>query len=1184
MYLSIAVVAAVLLTSYDHPSANQTATPQSSREEAYRANNIGVAHLEQFNYKEAATQFRQALKLEPSLALARVNLGIALYNLPDPDGALRELKAAADVLPASPQAHYVLGLIARSQNRAADGIAAFQRTLQIDPGDPGANINLGQLYMQQRRYPEAIAAFRAALANEPYNVTATYNLAMALTRSGERPEGQAMMQKFQVLRTKGYATTIGQNYLEQGRYAEAIASTGAELGLVDTAKPDVVFTDATTTLLTKATEADPIPVNRSPIGQSYKAGEINEQVKRQIVGTLAGGEAPLDFDGDGDVDLFDVGGRGLTLYRNDGGKLVDVTSQSGIPRSAANAITAVGGDYDNDGRPDIVLLSYGGLKLYHNDGNGKFSDRTVGADIPAYPYLALSAALADVDHDGDLDIFIPGFVDLMKPVAGDPNRVLVFPKDFPGAPNLLVRNNGDGKFTDITAAAMVAGTGGHAISVAPTDYDNRRDIDLLVANYGAAPTLFNNQRDGTFRDVAGEVGLNIKGGVTSVAAGDLNKDDFTDFFFGKADGPGVFAISDGKSRFVTSSAPGGSEGPIAAQFLDYDNDGLLDLVLVQNQGARVLRNLGTKWDDVTERAVSTNLLKAAPASSSPPARGFASADIDSDGDTDLIVFLASGDLKIARNDGGNRNRSLKVQLTGRVSNRSAVGTKIEARAGSLKQKLETYAATPAPAPADVIFGLGKRDVADAVRLLWPAGIVQAETELASAKSGVLKVTEIDRKPSSCPYLYTWNGERFEFVTDFLGGGEMGYWVAPGLRNHPDPDEYIRIRDDQLKARDGRYELRATNELEEALYVDRLQLIAIDHPSDTEVYPNEGMTHQPRAFRIFATRGARPPRSAMDDHGHDVTARIARLDRQYPDDFELHKIRGYADKHTLTLDLGEPSQGRTLLLLTGWTDYAFSSDNVAASQRGLSLAPPELQVKDSQGRWRTAIADIGIPVGRPQTIVLDLTGKFPTRNREARIVTNMRIYWDQILVDASNVDVRTPMVRLNPVGADLHWRGFSAEVSTDGRQPFSYDYSRVSPTSPWKTMPGRYTREGDVRELLMASDDMFVISRPGDEISISFDATKLRPLPNGWRRTFLLYANGFSKEMDINSASPDQVVPLPFHTMKSYPYSERESYPMTRRHRAYIARYNTRVVRSELPGIDAIIAGESRESGASSKQR
>ena len=121
------------------------------------------------------------------------------------------------------------------------------------------------------------------------------------------------------------------------------------------------------------------------------------------------------------------------------------------------------------------------------------------------------------------------------------------------------------------------------------------------------------------------------------------------------------------------------------------------------------------------------------------------------------------------------------------------------------------------------------------------------------------------------------------------------------------------------------------------------------------------------------------------------------------------------------------------------------------------------------------------------------------------------------------------------------------------------------------MPGRYTREGDVRELLIKSDDMFVISRPGDEISLSFNAGKVPPLRAGWNRTFLLYADGFSKEMDINSASPDQVSPLPFHGMTKYPYADPETYPMTAARRAYIDKFNTRLVRSEVPSIDTVLS-------------
>ena len=198
-----------------------------------------------------------------------------------------------------------------------------------------------------------------------------------------------------------------------------------------------------------------------------------------------------------------------------------------------------------------------------------------------------------------------------------------------------------------------------------------------------------------------------------------------------------------------------------------------------------------------------------------------------------------GEVHLLHNNGGNRNHSVAVNLHGRVSNRSAIEAKVEMRAASLYQKLETYAASPAPAPADLIFGLGKRDRPDAVRVLWPAGIVQAETEFPAGARGTLKldITELDRKPSSCPYLYTWNGERFEFITDFMGGGEMGYLEEPGRYNKPDPEEYVRIRSDQLKERNGRYELRVTNELEEAMFVDRLQMLVVTHPVGTQVYPN-----------------------------------------------------------------------------------------------------------------------------------------------------------------------------------------------------------------------------------------------------------------------------------------------------------------------------------------------------------
>jgi len=844
----------------------------------------------------------------------------------------------------------------------------------------------------------------------------------------------------------------------------------------------------------------------------------------------------VDVDGDGDLDVVDVEGPSVRLLRKDSRGFTDRTAPARLDRLQVGGISGVvAGDFDNDGRPDLLLFGTSGYWLLHQAADGGFDDVTTSAKFPRPTVSVATAAFVDVDHDGDLDIA----------AAGDALQ--------------LLRNNGDSTFTDITADAGLAGPlGGRATAIAPTDFDNRRDIDLVIAGGSHDARLYRNMRDGTFRDASSDAGVQVDGART-LTVGDVNKDGYPDLFLGRT-GPGVLALSDGKGKFKLTAIPGETDAIVAAQFVDYDNDGLLDLLTLSEHGPRIFRNVGDAWADVST-AARLGTLK--PAASPATLQSIAVGDLDGDGDDDVVVRESDGRLRVWRNEGGERNVSVRVRLTGRVSNRTALGAKVDLRSGSLRQTIETASASPAVSPADVIFGLGSRTAADAVRVLWPSGIIQAETPPSTPdRATVLPITELDRKPSSCPFLFTWNGSRFEFVTDFMGGGEMGDWVAPSAWNQPDPDEYVRIRDDQLKARNGRYELRITNELEEVLFVDKLQLIAVDHHADVSVYPNEGLHQPPRAlFEPISTRNARPPRAAVDEHGHDVRARIASLDRRSPDDFGLLPIRGYAAPHSLTLDLG-PTSDSPVLLLTGWTDYAFSSDNVAASQSRIDTTFPLLQVKDAAGAWRTVVADVGLPVGRPQTIALNLSGKFLSSSREVRLLTNMRIYWDQILV--ADADVSVPrLTRIDPISADLHWRGFSRETTPDGRDPIGYDYDQVSTVTPWKMFVGRYTREGDVRELVRSVDDMFVISRPGDEIAVSFDVGALPPLATGWTRSFLLYAHGYSKEMNPRSASPDTVGPLPFRAMTKYPYGADEHYPDTKPYREYLETYNTRVVSKTL---------------------
>lgn len=1101
--------ALVLLAQTPAPAGRvQPPAAVTTRENAYRANNIGVARLEQYDFPAATAAFRRALEIDPALTIARLNLGIALFYGGDQEGARKELESVRSALPDRPQVEYVLGLIARSADRTDDAIEAFTRVRKLDPTDVGAAINLGQLLVQTRRFDEAIKLLRPAVETEPYNATAAYGLATALVRSGATDEGRVAMDRFQKLRESGYAVTFSQAYLEQGRYAEAIASTGAEPGLVNETVPDVTFADG------------------GPVSAQPAAGG-------------PGGVSLADLDADGDLDLIDASANGLRFYRNDAGRF----SQFPLDASLAGAAdSAAAGDADNDGDADVLVLRSSGISLLRQDPKQVFVDATAAAGLGSVPGGARTAAWLDADHDGDLDLLVGG----------------------PSTATRLLRNTGKAAFEDVTATALPSVP--EIAAVVPTDYDNRRDIDLLLLRPSSPPALYRNMRDGTFKDVAREVGLVFDGSAPVAAVGDVNKDGFVDFFFGSVGTPGQFALSDGRGRYTVSAADPLTSPAYAAQFADYDNDGLLDLLVATQAGLRVFRNLGNRWTDVSTKAGGFGSTQA-------PMVAVATGDVDGDGDTDALVRTPAG-IRFLRNQGGNRNRSVRAPLTARVSNRSALGAKIEMRAGSLRQRLETYSATPAPAPADISFGLGDRAGADVIRVLWPSGILQAEAASiapsATPLTGIIKVEELDRKPSSCPFLFTWNGDRFEFLTDFLGGGEMGYWLAPGVRNTPDPDEYVRIPGSRLAPKDGRLQLRVSNELEEAVFLDRAGLVSIVHPTGTEVYPNEGLKPSREPLRLFVIRTEQPLADARDEHGHDLRDRLAHIDRRYPDDFTLEPLRGYAAEHSLTLTLPPaPSTGRTVLLMTGWTDYAFSGDNVAAHQRDLRMVPPMLQVPDGAGGWRTVVENIGFPVGRPQTVPVDLTSILPRDSNVVRIVTTMRVYWDRIAAGITDETVKPMITRLEPASADLRWRGFSAERTPDSREPFGYDYDEVSAHSPWKVLPGRYTRFGDVRELLRRTDDFFVVSRPGDEIALSFDATALAPVPTGSTRTFLLYASGYSKEMDLNSSSPDELAPLPFAAMTSYPYVPADAPPLTPARRRYIDEYLTRIVARPLPPIELL---------------
>ena len=268
-------------------------------------------------------------------------------------------------------------------------------------------------------------------------------------------------------------------------------------------------------------------------------------------------------------------------------------------------------------------------------------------------------------------------------------------------------------------------------------------------------------------------------------------------------------------------------------------------------------------------------------------------------------------------------------------------------------------------------------------------------------------------------------------------------------------------------------------LEEAVYLDQVRLLAVDHPADLEVYPNEYFASNPPypEFKVVVSKSkdARPPAGAWDEHGHNVLPDL--LAHRYFGDFALTQFQGFAQPHSLVLDLGEPYRGGPLwLLLHGEVEYFSANSMYAASQAGVQAISPYVEAlvgneKDGSSRWVRVIDDMGFPAGGPRTMTADLTGKLPLGTRKIRITTNLRIYWDSILVDSGQR--RTPDVHLSPVPlirADLEFHGFPLKIEGTPPGNVQYIYEKASATGPYTRPAGTYTRYGDVLPLLTALDD------------------------------------------------------------------------------------------------------------------
>jgi hypothetical protein len=380
-------------------------------------------------------------------------------------------------------------------------------------------------------------------------------------------------------------------------------------------------------------------------------------------------------------------------------------------------------------------------------------------------------------------------------------------------------------------------------------------------------------------------------------------------------------------------------------------------------------------------------------------------------------------------------------------------------------------------------------------------------------------------------------------------------------------DYVKIPGDQLKEKDGKYTLRVTGELWETLYMDKIGLVVLDHPADVDLYADERMGPPSlEGYELYQVGEEILPESVTDQYGADLLPEVAHRDDLYTPHQKLGKYQGLTEMSEIIVDPGEIDPDKKLYLyLYGWIFPTDASINASISQSDeISIQPPVIEALNETGEWEVIVDDLGFPMGKDKMLVADLSGKVAVKDPRIRIRTNMQLHWDQIFFSQDIPEVPVQATRLDPIAADLHYRGFSRPYRKGGRYgPHWFDYSEVSTEPIWRDLRGNYTRFGDVLPLLLEADDMYVIKNAGDETTIEFDVSSLPELPEGWTRDFLVHSVGWVKDGDLNTAHGQTVEPLPFHGMTRYPYGENEAYPSDQEHMQYLKDYNTRVVDTEL---------------------
>ncbi len=1026
----------------------------------------GVGIMGKFEFDAARDVFVGLAKRHPKWFEARFNQAVATLNRQaegDERTARELLRNLQRERPDDARILYTLGIMTLRGDSPKEAESLLQRVVEADPQDAYAAYFLGQALLAQGRADEALMHFERAIALDPRLRSPQYAAAQALGRLGRAREAETRMEAFQSQSRNPLASLVEFKYTRMGPKSEAISPP----------RP-------------ASRRASPEgPLFAGPLVLARDAGSSSQPLP-----------SAADIDGDGEIDLFLPGGRGLpgkVLLRR--GERFE--EQPAHPLAVISGVeSAAWGDIDNDGLTDVVLCRADAPPIVlRNQAAGAWKP----LDIPLLKNLGgtRDCLLLDADHDGDLDLFL---------VTAGGQRV-------------LLSNNGNLTFRSLADRLPARKGPSSAMQVAAGDFDNDRSVDLVVLQQNGGHEAFANGLSWNWRPARGFERF-AREPALAAAVADLDAMGELDLLTVAPDLSVLRwkrAAGGERSAAQLVAASGTPRAGVRTQIAvaDLDGDGRPEIIVTSSRGVAVWS--GTrKAFEIEDDSIT----------------GWTLVTLD-DGGPSLLTSHSDGSVAM-RSPGAGRSPFVRLSISGRDnpatsirSNASGIGARVAARIDGRWVAAQTLRQSSGPGQnlVPVAIGLDGASRIDYVRIDWSDGAFQTEVALASST----RIVETQRQLSSCPVIFAWDGKRYAFVSDFLGVGGLGYLVAPGEYAPPRPWENFLLPDVLLQPRDGRYILKISEPMEEAAYIDALRLVAYDLPPGWEMALDERMQiGEPKVSgeSLFFRRVELPQR-ATNNRGEDVTAAVRSADRTAadPGDHDRRFIGRLAREHVLTLEFAtdlEAIAGRPILVADGWIEYPYSQTMFAAWQAKAAYQAPTLEAKGADGRWRVVLKEFGYPAGMPRTMAVPLP-PLPEGTRTLRLRTTQEIYWDRLAV-AWAEPLEATRHELPLIVAEMRATGFARRTPGPQQQP-SYDYDRRVPLWDTWAQSGLYTRFGRIDELVSSRDDALAIIGPGEEIHVEFKAA-LAPLRPGWSRRFVLEANGWAKDMDLYTRDRDTLDPLP----------------------------------------------------------